>query len=425
MAANVAPGTIKKETTYTELVPAESSPEGSRKRKRPPLWEFLPTVPMEDWKNLRYEIRLYRYNATTEKRMAVEKIYECIDPFWVQKKYGGGSFNVLVSEDAQLIYNEDFYIEGEPRIAGAVASDSMPVNSAGNGGGVVEAMRMAMNPEFMRGMFEMFKMASMESMAMLKNNMPAPVDPLQTLRNAKEILGLGAPVASPMDDILKQLMAAMVQKLINPPETNAFKDTMALISEVKSAGFLGGAPKADLASTLVANLPMIADRVVSGLHEFRMQSEAQLQTVRLQRGEMRPSDPGVIEMPPVQDRQPNPTPPAAPTQGATLTKEQTQQIIMQADLTRLVQAMKDPGCTGEDIYSYLSHVWPEMLVEISKYSKDQLVMLFKSREAQMSMFGNSILYEVGNDPRLPKMIEELLAIAKAEDAKEPAPAVVV
>jgi hypothetical protein len=416
MATTVSPPMLKRKTIIEDQIPATEAGHRGKRIPRQSIWDFLPTIPLEDWANARYQIYLYRWNPLTEKKMALEKFNEVIDPFSIKLKFGGGSFNVMMKDGPELIYNEDFEIEGEPITSGSRPSPSEP---AATGDAVaIQAMRMMSNPDMMKGMFEMYAMAARQSMEMIRAQMPAPQDPLATLRNAKEILGggSGSGEAGMLDTIrvLKEL------GVIGSPEKKGINEVLEMITTLKGAGLVsGGAPKPDWGSTLVANLPMLVDRAVSGLHEFTLQTQAQERIVRLQRGEMNPNDPKVVTIdaqPRGEQHNPNPAPPAAPTKVESLGPEVTSQIIMQADLQRLVSAMKQPDCTGEDIYTFLSCVWPEMLSEMAKFSKQELLIFFQSREMQMAKLGNAVLYEVGSDPRLPKMIEEFLAIAKKDSA---------
>jgi hypothetical protein len=74
------------------------------------------------------------------------------------------------------------------------------------------------------------------------------------------------------------------------------------------------------------------------------------------------------------------------------------------------------------MYDYLRNVWPEILDELAQFNKGQLLMFFRSPEMQQQKLGNTILAEVGNDPRLPKLIEQFLVYAKDNEAP-PTPAV--
>jgi len=418
MAQQIAQGMVEKTTVIREAVPADSVNE-RKGRKRPPLFEFLPTVADKDWKDFRYEIHLYRYNPQTEKKMAVEKIFEPIDPFWVQKKYGGGKFNIMLKEDGQLIMNEDFVCEGEP-----ISASSTAHADGGNSAEslTLQAMRLIANPEMQRMQMEMFKNAAIEAMQMIRLQMPTAQDPLQTLRNAKEILGIGNAAPNPMDDLMRQFMTAMIGKMMNPPETNSVKDTIGLIGQLKESGLFGGAsPKVDLASSFVSTLPSLLDKAVNGLHEYRLQSEANVQLVRLQRGEMNPNDPKVISVTPGAAQQPAAQPPAQPPPHAvtaeTLPPEVQQQVMIQYMMNRLVSAIRQPDATGAALHDFMLASWPEMLDKMAEFNKDTLLQFFKSAEAQRQILGNTILMQVADDPRLPNLLEEFLA-AVAEAKKQ-------
>jgi hypothetical protein len=426
MAASAAPGTVEKTTVFKEYVPADSAQDPRKRQRRTPIWEFLPTVSAEDWKNLRYEIRLYRYNPQTEKRMAVEKIYELIDPFWVQKKYGGGKYNVLVQEDAQLIYNEDFECLGEPKVPVPGANGTNGAPAAGSDAVALQALHLMSNPEMMRGMFQMYNMAAQQSMEMIRAQMPAPVDALATLRNAKEILGIG----EHKDNLLDTIRVLKELGIVGSPEKKGVTEVLELITTLKGSGLIATSQKPDLASTFLANLPALADRMVNGLHEFRLQTESTERAMRLQRGEIRPGDPGVITVdpsaPPSSAPQNGPTagsPAVAPTPGAmaggqSVDEATAQAIIIRYNLERLVAGIKEPNSTGEDMYDFLINAWPEIIPALAEMNKETLLAFFKSAQFQQERLGNTVLMAVADDPRLPKIIEEFLATVKKVAAEK-------
>jgi len=164
---------------------------------------------------------------------------------------------------------------------------------------------------------------------------------------------------------------------------------------------------------------MLADRLVTGFQESRLKTEAEERVLRMQRGEIHPGDPNVITMPGNQ-----PPPAAAPAAAAqqSLDPQMVQAILIRDRVERLVAGIRQPNSTGEDMYDYLLNAWPEVLAELSKFSKEQLLIFFKSREMQMQQLGCDLLAEVGDDPRLPKMIEEFLKIAKENPATSEPPA---
>jgi len=413
-AAPPAGARIRK-TTETEILPprefsasdAQPSPFYARE------WEtVVNALTPEQWTG--HVMRVYRSDEKWERGSSpVDNTFTAaFTEEDIRARFGGGKYLLWLygpPKRQTLVGRYQLSLDGQPILNGTPRNGQ----SSGSDTVAIEAMRMYANPQFMQFQMDVMRQSMVTALELVKNQNQSNQSPLQTLRDAKEILGVGGP--SPMDEIYKTLMTALVQKLLNPPETNSFDATLELVNKIKTAGLFGGAPKADLASTFAANIPMLADRLVAGLAEYRKSAEATERTIRLQRGEMNPGDPNVITQ--------TPTPQAASVQGGAapstsqVTPEVAQAIIAQSHLHRLVAGIKQPNSTGQDMYDYLVNAWPEVLGELCKMSKEMLLSFFKSRELQNQYFGTDILAEVGDDPRLPKMIEDFLAIAK-QDAAE-------
>ncbi len=342
----------------------------------------------------------------------------------IRARFGGGRYILWLygpPKFATLVAKYQVSLDGPP-----LMNNSVPRNGAGSGnpGDMValEAMRMASNPDFIRMQMEMMRAAAMQAMEIMKSQMPVAQNPLETLRTAKEILGVGN--NSDAHSLLDTLRVLKELGLVGSPEKKGIDEILSLITTLKTSGLINsGMPKADLASTFAANLPMLADRLVSGFQEIRLKTEAEERVIRMQRGEMRPGDPNVITLdgktPAASNGPSAATQPAATAGTATsLDPNTVSAIIVQHHLHRLVQGIKQSDSTGQDMYDYLVNAWPEVLDELSKFSKDQLLIFFKSREMQMQQFGCDVLAEVGDDPRLPKMIEDFLKIAKESAAQE-------
>jgi hypothetical protein len=424
-----APGMRVKKTTYTEVIPPED---------RSPSDAQPSAFYADDWENVVQKLtpdqwqghimRVYRADEKWDRSSSpIDNTFtSSFTEEDLRKRFGGGRFLLWLygpPKRQTLLAKYRATLDGDPIV------NTIPRNpQAGVGSETValEAMRMYANPEFVRMQMQMMVTAATEAMALIKSQMPQAQDPLQTLRNAKEILGIGGP--NPMDEINKMLMQAMVQKLLNPPETNSLDATLSLVDKIKNSGLFGGTPKADLAATFANNLPMLVDRMVSGLHEFRLRAESEERAIRLQRGEIRPNDPNVITLDSkraVMDSRADTTAAASGSAAATSTAspsnqtvsaETAQAIIAQSHLHRLVMGIKNPTSTGQDMYDYLRNAWPEILDELVKFNKDQLLAFFKSRDSQMQYFQCDILTQVADDPRLPQLLEDFLRIAK--DAAE-------
>jgi hypothetical protein len=414
-----APGTRFRKTIESEVLPP-----------RDPITDAQPSKFYSDsWENVvnkltqaqwtEHLVRVYRAGEKWEQGAApVDNVFT--GPFSeedIRARFGGGKFILWMlgpPKKHTLVAKWQVELEGAPII------NSVPRNGNGATGSdsvAIEAMRMYANPQFMQLQMDAMRTAMITAIEMVKGQIPQAQNPLETLRAAKEILGGGNAEHGLLDTIrvLKEL------GVVGSPEKKGVEEILSLITTLKTSGLIAsGVPKADLASTFASNLPMLVDRMVQGLSEFRKTSEAQERTIRLQRGEMKPGDPNVIDVAPSPAPQAaavangaNSTVAAAPSSESTaVTPEMAQAIIAQSHLHRLVMGIKNPKSTGQDMYDYLRNAWPEILDELVKFSKEQLLAFFKSREAQMQYFGAALLTEVADDPRLPAIIEEFLKIAK-------------
>jgi hypothetical protein len=418
------PGVRVKKTTFTEVLPPEDrSPADAHPR---PFyardWETVVNeLTASEWEG--HLMRVYRADEKWDRASSpIDNTFT--GPFSeedMRARFGGGKYILWLlgpPKKHNLVGKYQVTLDGPPLLNGVPRN---PSAADGSNNVALEAMRMYANPEFMRMQMQMMMTAATEAMSLIKSQIPQAQDPLATLRNAKEILGVGTSQEHGLLDTLRVLKEL---GLVGSPEKKGIDEILGLISTLKTSGLIqSGVPKADITSTLAANLPMLVDRFVNGLHEFRLQSESQERTVRLSRGEMNAGDGKVITMQQGAETQspaPQPAPAAAPQNGATtVTPEVAQAIIAQAHLHRLVQGIKQPNSTGQDLYDYLVNAWPEVLAELEKMSKETLLAFFQSRELQMQYFGCDILAEVGNDPRLPKMIDDFLRIAKEASQPEP------
>jgi hypothetical protein len=414
-----APGTRFRKTIESEVLPPRGASGEARAAEfyDRDLDVVVNSLTKEQWTE--HIMRVYRAGEKWDRGAApVDNTFTA--PFTeedVRARFGGGKYLLWLygpPKKQTLVGRYTLELEGQPIV------NSVPRNGNGATGSesvALEAMRMYGNPEFVRMQMQMMITAATEAMALMKSQIPTPQNPLETLRAAKEILGGG----NGEHDLLNTIRVLKELGVIGSPEKKGIDELLGLITTLKTSGLIAsGVPKADLASTFASNLPMLVDRMVQGLSEFRKTSEAQERTVRLQRGEMKPGDPNVIDVAPSPAPQAaavangaNSTVAAAPSSESTaVTPEVAQAIISQSHLHRLVMGIKNPKSTGQDMYDYLRNAWPEILDELVKFSKEQLLAFFKSREAQMQYFGAALLTEVADDPRLPAIIEDFLKIAK-------------
>jgi hypothetical protein len=412
-----APGMRVKKTTFTEVLPADGADDAQPSRFYADTWEnVVNKLTQAQWSE--HLVRVYRAGEKWEQGAApIDNTFS--GPFTeedIRARFGGGKFLLWMlgpPKKHTLVAKWQVELEGDPLIKSAPRNGQ----AAGSDSVAIEAMRMYANPQFMQLQMDVMRQTLVTAIEMVKAQMPPTQNPLETLRTAKEILGGGNNEHGLLDTIrvLKEL------GVVGSPEKKGIDEILSLITTLKTSGLIqSGAPKADLAATFANNLPMIVDRMVNGLHEFRLTSEANERAARGGRSEMRPNDPNVID---VQPSPPAPTQPAAaapnaaaPSQPTAVSPETAQAIIAQSHLHRLVMGIKNPKSTGQDMYDYLRNAWPEILDELVKFNKDRLLAFFKSRDSQMQYFQCDILTQVADDPRLPQLLEDFLRIAK--DAAE-------
>jgi hypothetical protein len=422
--AQPASGVRVKKTIFTETLPAEQrSTEDAHPR---PFyardWETVVNeLTAAEWEN--HLMRVYRADEKWDRASSpIDNTFS--GPFTeedMRARFGGGKYVLWLlgpPKKHNLVGKYQVTLDGPPLLNGTPRNGSTSDSNTV----ALEAMRMYANPEFVRMQMQMMVTAATEAMALIKSQMPAAQNPLETLRTAKEILGS----PEPKDNLLDTIRVLKELGIVGSPEKKGIDEILGLITTLKTSGLIpSGAPKADLASTFAANLPMLADRFVTGLESMRLRAESEERGMRMQRGEMRPGDPNVITLD-------GKTP--APTQGASTATQPAssgvagtaqpmdpatvQAIIVQHHLHRLVEGIKQPNASGQDMYDYLVNAWPEVLDALEKFTKEQLLIFFKSREMQMQQFGCDVLADVGDDPRLPKMIEDFLRIANEESSQE-------
>jgi hypothetical protein len=414
--------TIFKETLPPEdRAPADAQPSPFYARD----WETVVNELTQDqWAG--HIMRVYRADEKWDRSSSpIDNTFS--GPFTeedMRQRFGGGKYLLWLygpPKKHNLVGRYQVSLDGQPIVNGT------PRQAAGTDGNSValQALQMMNSPEIMRMQFEMMRNAALSVIELMKSQMPAAQDPLQTLRNAKEILGVGAPSAD--SSLITHITLLKELGLIGSPEKKGITEVLETLNAFKTAGLIPSAvPKADIGSMFAANLPMLADRLVNGLKEFRLQAESTERTIRLQRGELRAGDPTVIDVQPSAPAAVSgntaaaDTAAAAATAAATVTPEQAQAIIAQSHLHRIAAGIKNPKSTGQDLYDYLVNAWPEILDELAKMDKGTLLAFFKNRDAQKQYFGADILAEVGDDPRLPQIIEDFLKIAKENGELEKA-----
>jgi hypothetical protein len=406
---------VVRTTVTKETLPAGFNGDGKPRAfyDKEDFKEVAFALTAEEWKL--HKMRVYRSGEKWEKGAApVDNIFQ--GPFTeddIRARFGGGRYLLWLygpPKEQQLVGRWQVELEGVPLVRSVPAQPT-----DGSGSALAVALQQAMNPEVMRVQMDILKTAMVEALQLVKSNIPPAQNPLETLRTAKEILG-----PPPGNSLVEAIHLLKELGIVGSPEKKGIDEMLEVITSLKTAGLIpGGAPKADLGTTIASNLPMLADRFVQGLRELRLQTEAASRVQ--QTATMRPNDPNVITVEAAGQRPADAAPPAPAAddgQVHQVNPATASAIIAHYNLQRLVEGIKQPDSTAQDMYDFLLNAWPEVLPELMKHDAPTLLAMFQSREMQMRLFGNEVLFQVAEDPRLPQLLEDFLKIAKAEAEKE-------
>jgi hypothetical protein len=359
MARNAAPavGEVLKETKFTQLVPATT--EKTKESRwveysggvRPAFFDYCemrntPEKWTQNWLSLkRYEGSEKVYLETLDGE-SLAGMFSAGKPFseeWIKQEYGGGKFFIMMKENGELIYGgHECKFAGEPR------DPSKPrVNSYGPG------FTMDANGNMMLVMNKMLE--TMDHITRrLENNgnagqsliAEAARDALGIQKTGLTSLATVAPQPTvrepnPMDDMMRQFMTAAINKMMNPPATNAVTETLQLITALKDAGLVGGGEsKGNMWVELLRNAPAILGELNEGFKTMGAAQTAQIAAAERARAvasnlpaaTYATQNPTVAPTPrpatvpnPVQPAAPAPAAPSRTAAGAP-TPEQVQQI---------------------------------------------------------------------------------------------------
>ena len=424
MAVKPAAGETVKETKYTEVIPAS---EPGERIRLPELWDFVETLsPTTDLSNPDYQFTIYRgmKSQKSDEKEWLGKFHERMTREKIQSMFGGGVFNVWLKlrvgkgNALELKYNEDLKIGGEPRAAAAagggissasIANDPLSrlidlmdrrlaqmeakLETATGSGAAVEAVRQAMT---LNG--QVFSAA-----------MPAVTGALQSIAQPHA----GAP--NPMDELNRQLMTAVIGKILNPADPiETFTKMMLAMKGVP--GFAGGGDKTGIALELVRQVPQVASTLVQGIQAWQMAEEARARQAAILRGGSpaipitphAPAPPNVIPMPAAPPAAGDGPPPAPPVQ------IEVPQMPIETLEQLLCNIIADPSNTVEEAATeacaLIERSMPGMTDRMIAQGEEFLLGLFQNRP---------VLQQVANHPRLPEFVKKFIETVKAAPLMQP------
>jgi hypothetical protein len=397
---------VEERRTRVETPAAEDRTNG---RKHPPMWDFIESLPLNDWNSKEYEMTLYR--GTKVNRGAwCGKFYEPMTPDKIQSKFGGGSYVIYmkVPPGNQLRYYEEIEIVG-------AAKNDVDVSTLGPTASDATSQLIALFREEMRAMREEMRAArggdlgieAVKQAMSLNGQVFSSAVPAVTAAINGGAHGSG----NGMDEITKQFLQAAIAKMMNPSDPIEAFAKMA--GAMGNLGFkMGGGPQVNLATELARGLmnalPQLAGHVGGIMDQYRRAEEAKMNTAALMRGaapitvhaaQPSPSpapQTNVLEMPP----------PAAPA-GITPEQQMNAEQVFQYVETKVVELLMNLDLTAEeaanDAITFIDVTDKNLIDELLRHGEGGLRWAFNNRE---------ILKRVPPGPRLDAFISEFVKNAR-------------
>lgn len=415
MAVKTAPepGTVLEETKRTRVL-TNADNDADKPWRTMSVWDYIASLNPTQWSE--HVLYLYRYDDKGNT-WALGKFVNAIDEFKVQETFGGGYFNLKVKKGPQLILNEDFRVEGNPK-----SPDVARTLAAPGASGSDSALLLSIN-------------ALIEELRASRGGTTASDAIKQALTLNGQIFSSGAEAlrntlatpqhapANSMKDTLEIL--AMAKNLFVPagPATNSVKDTLEMISTLKSAGLFGdaGGGKINIATELIRQIPTVTQNLVTGIQAWQMAEEARARQTALLRGTSAPIN--VAPIPPA-GMPPGPPPPVThlatteipasvpPPGGAP--GAQVPQMQIETLEQMLCDIIRDESLTTEqaamEACALIERSMPGMTDQMIAKGEEWLHGLFSMRP---------VLQQVASHPRLRDFVTQFVKTVKAAPTIQP------
>lgn len=406
-AASTTPRATR--TTITkEDVTDEKRLERSKYYKETDFWELVAEVVGKE----NHIARVYRADERWENSSAPidNKLTEPFTEETIYQRFGGGRYNIWLYRGASLV-RPTFHLELEgvpksPSQQAAASTVALDPHASSTDMLIRELLA-----EIRMGRGQNFQQEAVRSA--LDLNRQALTGAADTLRQ------LNPPAAAPggmdEDKFLDRLMK--FKTLFDRPTENPLNviQTFAAIAEAMK-GITGANVKADWSSTLLANAPALLDKVVGGMREYRLASEAQ---ARIPQPGVAPVAARTINL---DDSAPSQPPPAAPAAPQPVTQEPTEAKpgSLPWFLLKLEAGIVNPESTGQDLYEFVVSCKVTGLIaeaDFNVLTADKPTVAATLQNLYNHVFGenNEHLKRITADPaRLEKLLDEYIAAAQLD-----------
>jgi hypothetical protein len=440
-------GAVVETTTRRRVLPPNSA---GAEIPRPDFWEYVEKLEPKDWDGPPgHTVYIYRTDPRSSNygtgESNIDKCSGFIEvrpgvnvPFndreevelAIREKHGGKAFRLILKKGRERITEGKVSNDAPPRFLSA------PISANGNSSAPMvtpaedystadvakTAMHMVANQDAQAIAVGVNALQGAASVIERLTRVPVPIQPSES------------------DQLMKQLMLAMLQKALNPPDPlDVINKILPLLNHGGGAGgasnplvdkiiesglerVLNPIPTGPISSAsaeLVRALPTIANAAMEGVREWRLGAEAQLHTAEIMAGRVPPAlPPGAAAppRPPAPQRAVNPTNPTNPTPEAQPTMPGPPVEFIE---TKIVEIFREPISADEaadETMAFLDRLDEKLPAQLASLGETGLMQLFQSRPI--------LQQAVQNLPRLQEFIKAFLKYAaeNASGSADPTPA---
>jgi len=442
-------GAVVETTTRRRVLPPNSA---GAEIPRPDFWEYVEKLEPKDWDGPPgHTVYIYRTDPRSSNygtgESNIDKCSGFIEvrpgvnvPFndreevelAIREKHGGKAFRLILKKGRERITEGKVSNDAPPRFVSAPissnGSSSAPMVTPAEDYSTADVAKTAMH---------MVANHDAQAIAVGVNALQGAASVIERLTRAPV-----APVPNATDDVLKQALAVMLQKALNPPPPpdplELFAKLLTLQNQLAGAHPAAGAganpivdkileaglervlnpiptgPISSASAELVRALPTIANAAMEGVREWRLGAEAQLHTAEIMAGRVPPAlPPGAAA----------PARPPAPPQRATNPSPEVQPTMQGPSVdfieSKIIEIMREP-CSAEEAadrtMEFLDRLDEKLPAQLASLGETGLMQLFQSRPI--------LQQAVQNLPRLQEFIKAFLKYAaeNASGAADPTPA---
>lgn len=407
-------------TVVTETLPTGQGAQVSEQYNRP-FWEVIHSLTPEDWNQ--HLVRIYRADERWEQTASPHenKFTEDFNEDDIFQRWGGGRYLLWTygppSGKKVVIGPQRIELEGAPKIyaGGGAAAQQVSADPRSSSDPVLQMLIEEVR-ELRRG----------GAPAMMQETMKQSMDILaNTYRSAAAVVRETQGSGGGGDDELREFRRMMMQKMMNPPDPmESIKVMVAMgtgivtaVKELSGSLSLGGG-KQDWMTLFADKLPMLGEKAVEGIREYRLIEEAQERRAGMQGGRIIDATPNAAAAPadpaaPAGQAAPGPTAvPPQQTQEADVPGPSIAWVLLK--VAKTIETSEQTQATGEDLYDFLMNIAPELVDQLKGQKRDDIIALFRNHPQLSMVLGKKTVVD---NPRLPKMIDEFLACANASNGE--------